>query len=310
MEPLPAYVIVSPVKDEVQNLARTVAAVVAQQHRPARWVIVDDGSTDGSRELAQELAAPHDWIEVVDSGRSGERARGGPIVRAFRTGLERVAGVPHDVVVKLDGDVHVGAHYFAWVTGVFAREPRAGIVGGLVFVHDGSEWVPDKVSRHSVNGVAKAYRVRALEEMGGLAESMGWDGIDEYAARARGWSSHVLTEAPVLHYKPRGSKQTWQRARWEEGVGAHYMGYRVPLLLLRVLYRMVREHPPVLGGLLLGLGFGWARITDRPQYGDRLAIAQLRREQSERIRNLARGRFARDPDPLEQGGPAFWFAGR
>ena len=45
----------------------------------------------------------------------------------------------------------------------------------------------------------KAYRRACLDEIGGLQASMGWDGIDEYSARARGWTSHPLTELVVLH---------------------------------------------------------------------------------------------------------------
>ena len=44
----------------------------------------------------------------------GDRARGGRIVRAFDAGLAAVDG-EGEIVVKLDGDLHLPAHYFAWV---------------------------------------------------------------------------------------------------------------------------------------------------------------------------------------------------
>jgi hypothetical protein len=227
-------------------------------------------------------------------------------VRAFNAGIATLAEVP-EIVVKLDADLFLPAHYFAWVAETFARVRRAGIVGGVTLVFDRERWRPDATSRHNLSGVAKAYRRECLEEIGGLRPSMGWDGIDEYGARARGWEVHVLSELPILHFKARGSSQSWHRARWEEGVGASFMGYRPEFMLLRVAYRMLVEPPLLLGGLVSAAGFLHARATGAPRVDDARAVALLRGEQRERIAGLARFRGADAPvTPLPGGGPAFW----
>src|SRR5205807_7718062 len=179
------------------------------------------------------------WITVVPSGRTGARARGGAIVEAFNAGLATLGSLP-DLIVKMDGDIFLPAHYFAWVAETFAAVPAAGIVGGTTRLFDGERWVADATSRHNLSGVAKAYRRECFEQIGGLRTSMGWDGIDEYGARARGWQVHVLSELTILHYKARGSAQPWYRARWEEGRGASYMGYWPPFMAFRVAYLMLR----------------------------------------------------------------------
>jgi len=306
---LPTYAVISPVRDEAEHLPRTAQSIVAQAHPPVRWVIVDDGSTDDTAAVASRLAEAHDWITVLASGAEGERARGGRIVRAFNSGLETLESIP-DFVVKLDGDLFLPAHYFQWVAETFSRSPRAGIVGGSTRVFDGDRWLSDATSRHNVSGVAKAYRRECLQEIGGLRASMGWDGIDEYGARARGWQVHVLDELTILHYKPRGSKQQWVKARWEEGAGAHYMRYRLDFMLVRVAYRMLREPPPVLGGLLSLGGFLHGRVTGAPTVEDRPAAELLRREQAARLRSMLRLRGPHAPTPrLSGGGPAFWATG-
>jgi biofilm PGA synthesis N-glycosyltransferase PgaC len=299
------YAVVSPVRDEERYLPMTAQALIAQTARPAQWVIVDDGSSDRTGEIADELAAGHDWIVAIHRPRRETRERGGPIVRAFEAGRELVDPAV-DVVVKLDGDLHLPAEYFDWVLAVFARMPRAGIVGGTLYIHDGHRWFPDQVGRHTVHGAAKSYRTAALAEMGGLQPAMGWDGIDEYAARARDWQVVPLSELSVLHYKPRGSKQKWWRARWEEGKGAHFMGYGFHGIAVRVAYRAVREHPPLLGGLAIGAGYLWALLTRKPRNPDAAATALMRDEQRTRLRNLLRGRGDLQPTPAPDGGPAFW----
>ena len=301
----PAYAVVTPARDEAEHVPRVAEALVAQLQRPREWIIVDDGSRDDTRQVAERYAAEHDWIRVVSVPEThGRRARGAPIVRAFEFGCMHLTG-DSEIVVKLDADVHVPPHYFSWVSAVFARDPRAGVVGGVSYVHDGENWVQDGAAHH-VNGVAKAYRATCLRDIGGLKPSMGWDSIDEYAARARGWRVHVLSELPILHFRRRGSRQPWYRARWEEGVGNHYMGYLWSWILVRTAFRMLVERPPILGGLVLFAAFATARITGAPMIDDPSARRELRREQWARLRALPRGGAPPPPARLPGGGPAFW----
>jgi biofilm PGA synthesis N-glycosyltransferase PgaC len=306
MTGLPPYAVVSAVKDEAEHLPLTIRALTAQTHRPVEWVIVDDGSRDATRAIAKSAAEQHPWISVV-SGPGGGRARGAPVVRAFQRGQAELSE-QHEFVVKLDGDLFLPSHYFEWVAETFAREPRAGIVGGRVFIHDGVEWVPEHVGRHTVHGAIKAYRRTCLDDIGGLHASMGWDGIDEYGAKARGWRVLPLSELHVLHYARRGSKQHWVRARLEEGRGVHFMGYLPTFVLVRAAYRMAVEQPRVLGGLVLLAGYARAALAREPRVDDPAAVAAMRREQRGRLRSLLSGGDV-EPERAEAGGPSFW-AGR
>lgn len=299
--PLPAYAIVTPVRDEVGNLRRTAASVLAQSHPPARWVIVDDGSTDGTRELAERLARREPWIHVVDSTEAGDRARGARVVRAFQRGHAALNG-SHEIVVKLDADIELPPEYFERVASTFALDRRAGIVGGRVYVPGRDGWEPEHVGRHTVHGAIKAYRVACLDEIGGLRPSMGWDGIDEYCAKARGWKVIPLPGLRVLHHAPRGSKQRWWQARFEEGRGARYMGYLPWFVLLRAGYRMFVERPPVLGGLAIMAGWLAATAERAPVVDDPLAVARLRAEQRSRL--ARRGSVEPDvPETAETSAP-------
>ncbi|MGD9570367.1 MAG: glycosyltransferase family 2 protein [Thermoleophilia bacterium] len=302
---LPDYVVVSPVKDEAASLPRTAESMIGQTHRAREWVIVDDGSSDGTLEIARGYAAEHPWIRVVEAGAGTPRARGGRVVDAFNRGLRETSG-DAAVIVKMDGDLFLPPHYFEWVARTFAREPRAGIVGGVLLEHDGAVWRPAGFNPRHVRGAFKAYRRECLEEIGGLRPAMGWDGIDEYGARARGWEVVVLTELVALHYKARGSKQPWRQARFEEGRACHFMGYRADFLLMRMPYRALVDRPPVLGALTVLAGYAWSKVRRAPQIDDPEARKAFRDEQKERMRRMVRRREDLPPPSIEGGGPAFW----
>ena len=45
------YVLISPCRNEAEFIERTLDSVIAQSERPAQWIIVDDGSTDGTADI-------------------------------------------------------------------------------------------------------------------------------------------------------------------------------------------------------------------------------------------------------------------
>ena len=67
----PSYGLITPARDESDNLPRLAAGLAAQTVLPAAWVIVDNGSTDGTAEIAAEIAREHPWVTVLTTGGRG-----------------------------------------------------------------------------------------------------------------------------------------------------------------------------------------------------------------------------------------------
>ena len=53
------YVVVTPVRDEEDHVGLTIQSMVAQTIRPLQWVIVNDGSTDRTPQLLDEIGRAH-----------------------------------------------------------------------------------------------------------------------------------------------------------------------------------------------------------------------------------------------------------
>src|SRR5882672_5997533 len=101
---LPTYVLITPARNEAEFIELTLKSVVAQTVRPLKWVIVSDGSTDGTDEIVQEYVSRHPWIELVRMRERKERHFAGK-VDAFNAGLAKVTHLSYDVIGNLDGDV-------------------------------------------------------------------------------------------------------------------------------------------------------------------------------------------------------------
>ena len=82
------------------------------------------------------------------------------------------------------------------------------------------------------------------------------------------------------------------------------MGYRVRAVVLRAGYRMLVEHPPVLGGMVLAAGYCWHGLIRAPQ-AEPIARRQLREEQRGMLLERL-GRGGHSTPPLHGGGPAYW----
>ena len=81
---------------------------------PAKWVIVNDGSTDETGTVAAKYVEKHPWIEVVNLPVRQERNFAAK-VNAFNAGQERVKDLDYEVIGNLDSDVSLEEDHFEFL---------------------------------------------------------------------------------------------------------------------------------------------------------------------------------------------------
>jgi glycosyltransferase involved in cell wall biosynthesis len=296
-----SYAVVTPARDEADNLRRLAPCIVAQTVLPAAWVIVDNGSSDKTYDLATGLAREHAWIHATAIPGADGAVRGGPVIRAFNAGVAALPERP-DVVVKLDADVSFEPTHFERLLEAFAADPALGIASGSLWELEDGVWRQQFTTRASARGAARAYRWECLEAVSPLEEAMGWDGIDELKANVRGWKTGTVADVPFRHHRQVGERDASRRAAWQaEGKLAHYMGYRFDYLLVRALYRSLKEP----AALAMVPAYAGAALRREARFPDEAARAHLREQQ--RLRHLpARAREAFG----KRSGPPATLAGR
>ena len=271
------YAVITPARDELENLPRLAASLAAQSVLPEAWYIVENGSTDGTPELCARLAEEHPWIRILATTETaGKPVRGGPVVRAVHAAVDAGA-LAAAVVVKVDADVSFEPDHFARLLAAFAAEPGLGMASGSCWECSEGTWTQRHVTGTTVWGAARAYRRECMQAVLPLDPRMAWDGIDEMRANAAGWRTGVILDLPFRHYRPEGVRDgSARRARMAQGRAAHYFGYRPTYLVLRSLHHARREP----AALAMIWGYASAAARRSPQLDDQAVRAELRARQS------------------------------
>lgn len=276
-----SYAIITPARNEAENLRVLGGHLQAQTRPPVQWVVVDSGSTDETREVLRSLAIADPRISVLSLPGTVSPTRGGPVVRAFHAGL-RALEQQVEVVVKLDADITFEDDFFERLVGAFERDPSLGMASGSGFEVEDGIWRQKHVTRDHVWGPTRAYRWACLQEVLPLEERQGWDQVDEAKARLGGWRTATLVDLPFYHHRLEGKRDGSRFRHWDSlGRSAHFNGYRPTYLIVRALHR-ARQEPAALAMIC---GYLSAAARREPQCDPAVRRA-IRHEQ--RLRLLPR----------------------
>lgn len=294
----PSILIVSPVRNEAAHIERVVRAMASQELAPARWIVSDDGSRDGTLEILRRLEPELEYLTVLAAGEQRDDAAGDRLARAaevrnFDRGLAVADQRSFTHVMKLDGDVELAPDYLRRLMERFAANTRLGLAGGVL-----DEPTPGggvrrlQIARNHVHGALKCYTSECFDRIGGIQERLGWDTIDEVYARMAGYETTSFTDLVSIHHRPLGSANGTLRGHARHGTCAYVAHYPVEFVAVRAL-RVGRRRPAVLSGLALVYGFVAAALLRTDRVPDPAFRRFARHELRMRLLRSLRGPLAR-----------------
>lgn len=277
------YVVITAVRNESAHIEKTLMSVMAQTVLPTRWIIVDDGSTDGSSEIVDAYAARASWISVVHKPDRGYRVPGGGVVEAFYAGYALLRDEEWDFIVKLDGDVSFASDYFERCFEIFAAVVELGIGGGTVCRLDCGRLRIDSIGDppFHVRGATKIYRRACWERISPLVMAPGWDTVDEVKANLYGWTTGTFRGLVVVQHKPTGAADGSWRDAYKNGRANYIAGYH-PLFMLAKCVKRALHRPVLVQSLALFAGFFSGYVKAIPQ-ADEEVVRYLRKQQVRRL---------------------------
>jgi poly-beta-1,6-N-acetyl-D-glucosamine synthase len=295
-----SYVLVTPVRDEVATIARTIASVTRQTLQPSEWIVVSDGSIDGTNEVVEAATRVHDWIRLLSLPSRPGRSFAA-VVHNTEAGVNALKCHDYQYLGLLDADVAFKAEYFETLISRFEANPRLGLAGGVVIDRARPK---NRFPRNRIDvpGAVQLFRRDCFERLGGLVAipEGGWDSLTCAMARMSGFETQLFTDLMVDHLKPRNISQGGPlRRMWQLGVRDYALGYDPFFELFKCMGR-VTEPPFLAAALARWVGFCAATVRRRHRVVPRQVIAFVQREQRRRLRSLWDGnpRAAADSERL------------
>ncbi len=281
------YLLITPARNEEMFIELTIKSVIAQVVRPARWVIVSDGSTDRTDEIVARYADVHDWIELYRMPERETRDFGG---KAYNVNLsyDRIKHIPHDFVCSLDADITFDPDYFQFLLEKLVADPGLGLVG-TPFSEDGRTYDYRYSSTDHVSGACQLFRRECFQKIGGYVQAKG-GGIDVIAvlsSRMKGWRTRTFTEKTCAHHRPMGTgnDQGSFTVNYKLGQRNYRLGFHPLWQTLRCVYQLKRK-PLLVGGVALFLGYFSAMLQRMESPMSRELIQFQRQDQMRRLRAM------------------------
>lgn len=236
------FLIIIPAHNEEKNIFFCLKSLENQTYKDFQVVVVNDGSTDKTSEIAENFKLQTSNFKVLNLEKS-EHQPGAKVVRTFNKGLEKVSLKDFDVICKFDADIIFPENYLEEINKIYEENPKAGMVSGLVkikksvfekalafdFVDEKKQWIFENLSsKNHVRGPIKSYRKECFAAMNGLRPVLGWDNIDVMLTKMHGYEIITLKNIWVKHLRPTAYKYKNQKA---EKLGEYFynIGLNFPL---------------------------------------------------------------------------------
>lgn len=264
------YLLISPCRNEADFMRQTLDTVIGQSVLPAKWVIVDDGSTDDTPRILADYAGRHPWIQIVTRKDRGHRAVGPGVIEAFYTGYAAVNPDDYDYLCKLDLDLRLPPRYFEILMQRMVANPAIATCSGKAYVEENGHLIDENHGDETSLGMTKFYRVSCFKTIGGFVHEVMWDGIDCHHCRMKGWIACSWNEPELrfIHLRPMGSsQQSIYTGRMRHGYGQYFMGTGFLFMLASAVNR-VGEKPYFLGSLAMLWGWVKSALQGKPRYNN------------------------------------------
>lgn len=259
------FIIITPARNEAAFIELTIQAMISQACLPLKWIIVSDGSTDGTDDIVKKYLSDHPWMQLVQMPERKERHFAGKVI-AFNAGYEKVRNLSYDIIGSLDADISFDPEYFSFLLNKFTQYPELG-VAGTPFREGNTQYDYRFSRKEHVSGACQLFRRKCFEEIGGYIpiKEGAIDLTAVVTARMKGWRTETFPEKHCNHHRKMGTaKNHIFKATFISGYGDYRMGVHPLWQISRSIYQMSRK-PYLIGGAILLFGYIWAVIKHAPK---------------------------------------------
>ncbi|GAA4238593.1 glycosyltransferase family A protein [Postechiella marina] len=228
------FYIIIPAHNEQSSIGLTINSLANQTLLPKKVVVVNDNSTDKTKNIVEDYAKKHKWLHIVNSISSNKHLPGSKIINAFYKGYN-ILDDNYDVICKFDADLIFPDNYLETISNHFKADKNLGMAAGFCYIEKNNTWILENLTnKDHIRGALKAYTKACFLEIGKLKPSMGWDTVDELLAKYYNWNILTDESLHVKHLKPTGISYN-KASKYLQGEAMYKMRYGLTITLISAL---------------------------------------------------------------------------
>lgn len=263
----PNIALVTPLKDEINNIDTFLESIKNQSIPIKTLVIVENDSSDGSKEYLNKITKLNniEQFKVININFKDTTYRVGKkyatiVNTGFQALKEEAFYNELDYIGILDCDVFPERDYYKKLTSFLNKNPQVGITSGLIFTHEGKLHITNK---DWVRGGCRIWKKECFDEAG-YQIAYTADTVSVALAHLKGWKTETLKSAKVISREVdiRFSNSS------EKGYHAYYRGHTLIFMIIRSIYIILIKRRLKTGASLL-TGYIKAMKNKRPRIQDK-----------------------------------------
>jgi glycosyltransferase involved in cell wall biosynthesis len=215
------YIIITPAKNEEENLPGLIESIRYQKRKPKIWIIVDDGSTDNTRNIIKQAESEESWIQGLFFHSTQTYNVEEHYADICRSGFEHAihlaknSNILFQYIALSDADMLYPEDYFSSLIDFLETHPNYGIISGSLAIKEKNKTFYQETKlipgNDQVLGTGRVWRMTTFNQTGGYLKVRAPDTVSTILALSHGWKTAQIPE--IICYQTRdtaGKISLWQ----------------------------------------------------------------------------------------------------
>jgi glycosyltransferase involved in cell wall biosynthesis len=215
-------------RNAADHISATLQSLLDQTLQPTKIIVVNDGSSDDTREIVTKYLQGHRIVQLVNRPDNGYDIRRVP--SNLNVALDSVREGSDYVMISGDDCVYPPS-YVQSILERMGRDAAIVVASGCP-----SHFGLSSVER-SPSGSGRVVRTNFLRRVGKFPVRAGWEAWLLYKAGQEGFRTQLFSDLVYAHVRPRGS--THRFTYW--GAAMHTLGYHPLYALGRIVRNLIKN---------------------------------------------------------------------
>lgn len=243
-----AYILITPAKNERQNLPELIQSIASQYLKPVAWLIVDDNSNDQTPQIINKAVSRYPWIHFLRLDTKSSYDLGKHYAFVCRRGFDYALNyckrnnIKFEYIALSDADMIYPKDYFSGLIAFLLNNSEYGIVGGEVLIKDekGQIYREHKIypGYTKPSGTGRVWRKKAFEETNGYLIVESPDAVSNLMALLKGWEVVKLPNVKAYQTRDSGGKVNLWEGYFNRGKRDYYLNVN-PIGILCAIVQIV-----------------------------------------------------------------------